>query len=292
MKLFSKYLMREVEINCEKVNDGGNELLLIPHSALIELIYHDQMCRSNGVKVSFHESPSNNARHHVWSCVISDNAGYSVEEIGESTYASLSTTIAQAYPSLTAHKRAFDAAALVFLHFPSALKIYSDEQIAEVKNANEAMAAELKEAGCEDVGENTPALSTVTSAPVTMPTPIPTPTPTPMATTAVPSAASKANEPSIDTTLELESMDESSSSAAALKEIVGENPPTEMWQEGNVDLSKFDTLITFGQYKGKSVKEIYAVNAKYIAYLVNKARDPELRQICADYLEYAKAQGI
>lgn len=296
MEIFSRYLSANIEISVDTIKDGEEEFLLVPHNSLVDIIYHNPICRANGVKVEFKESTTNTSRHFVWSCIISDNAGYCVEEIGESTPESLTNQVSKAYPSLMAHKRAFDAAALVFLHLPSEMKIYSKEQFsnrdAQAQAVVDEYAPATESAAVENHTESAqPESLPANTAPVTVVTNPETEKKEAVNnTTNVAPPAKKVIDP-IDSVVALELDESPEATTAALEDIVGTEPPAEMWEKpSDVDLTRFDVVVTFGRHKGKTVREIYDANAGYVAYLADKAQDTELRQICKDYLAFKKEQ--
>lgn len=123
----SKYFNCELNIPTWEVTSGGENVNLVPHDALTDIIYNSDFSRNFGITVSTTNLPMRENGHYAFMCVITDKLGHRVEGYGEATEANLDTDIARAYPSLMAFKRAFDAAALLYLGLDG--KVYSDQQI-------------------------------------------------------------------------------------------------------------------------------------------------------------------
>ena len=127
-KLFSTYLQKEVDMEVVEINDTGIIKLVIPHTALMELVHNDEACVQNGVSYHCVDIPIGERMHYAVRCVMTDKNGRRVESIGESLAATLDGPIAKNYPYLMANKRAIDSATISFLGFDS--KVYTDAQIA------------------------------------------------------------------------------------------------------------------------------------------------------------------
>lgn len=126
MEIYSRYLDKQIEIPDVKTVSGGEEVTIISHDALEDIVYNHEASITNNIQahvVCVISEPG----HYAFLCSISDKFGRRVEYIGESTENTLETQIAKDYPALMAYKRAFDAATIKFLGLPS--KVYSDQQI-------------------------------------------------------------------------------------------------------------------------------------------------------------------
>lgn len=131
--MWSKYF--NIELNdslLKSVVSGGEEILIVPHSVLEDLILNSEKAKSLACSVHYSQLQTNEARHYAFLCTISDNTGRRIESIGESLDATLETAIAQNYPVLMAHKRAFDDAAIKYLGLEG--KVYSDQQVEVVES--------------------------------------------------------------------------------------------------------------------------------------------------------------
>lgn len=119
MKIFSKTLEKDLEINASETSAG----MLLSHDDLLRItLDHPSRFRYQLVP----EYISDN--HSVYRCIMEDNeTGRQIECIGESTPETLTTEISRNYPSLMAAKRAFDEAMITILQLPG--KFYSNQQI-------------------------------------------------------------------------------------------------------------------------------------------------------------------
>lgn len=133
MKIYSRYLDKEIEFSEATIMSNGDRKVLIPHDALEELIYNSDKAAKDNIQV--HYTPVvTEPRHYAFMCAINDKNGRRIESIGEALDATLDTEIAKNYPALMAVKRAFDDAAIKFLGLPG--KTYSDQQITSGNSAD------------------------------------------------------------------------------------------------------------------------------------------------------------
>ena len=124
--MYSTYLDADIDLTAQQITSNGEDVNIIPHSELERFLTSSKRAMEMDVKVHYTQITTNEPRHYVFLCAISDNAGRRVEAIGEALDATLETQIAQNYPTLMAFKRAFDAAAILYLGLEG--KIYSDQQ--------------------------------------------------------------------------------------------------------------------------------------------------------------------
>lgn len=129
MLIKSTYLKKEIEIDSVDFVDGQEDVKIIPHATLEDIVYNDPICVENVVQPHFLCVVSE-PHHYAFLCTLTDRNGRRVEGIGESLPETLTTDIARKYPVLMAQKRAFDDAALKFLGITDA---YSDAQIQKDK---------------------------------------------------------------------------------------------------------------------------------------------------------------
>ena len=123
-KLYCTYL-GDVDINVTEIENGKKK---IPHSYLADMINNHEKCKENKTHYTYRDCALHEPGHYAVVCVITDQNGRRVEGVGESATSTRKSEIAQAYPYLMACNRAFDAAAILFLGFPSGI-VYSDCQI-------------------------------------------------------------------------------------------------------------------------------------------------------------------
>lgn len=131
MLIKSTYLKKEIEIASVDFVDGQEDVKIIPHATLEDIVYNDPICVENVVQPHF-LCVVREPNHYAFLCTLTDRNGRRVEGIGESLPETLSTDIARKYPVLMAQKRAFDDAALKFLGITDA---YSDAQIQKEKSS-------------------------------------------------------------------------------------------------------------------------------------------------------------
>ena len=158
-KLTSVYL-GEVEVEVAEIEDGKKK---IPHAFLAELVHNNEICINNKVQYMYREVMLHEPGHYAAICIMSDKGGRRVEAIGESTNNTRSSTIAQNYPLLMAYNRAFDAAAIAFLGFPSGI-VYSDSQIPEDAAKGDQKTSETTPAASKTKPAATPAKPAAASA--------------------------------------------------------------------------------------------------------------------------------
>ena len=275
MELFSSYLGETINIPDAKEYEGprGEKYTILPYQRLESILHHHPTCKANGVHITYSAQPGNSGLQHVWTCVISDTAGNRVESIGEANARNLFGPIAQAYPSLMAHKRAFSAAAILFLDLPDDITIYSDQQFsAELGGCAEGAAPnteaaptpveETPKTAAEEKSETADALA----ATISVPEPV----------------AESVTLPWDD--------DATTAFDGDIESLVGEEPPAEL--AGEVVPAALEnaqkTVLNFGKYKGKTLVEVYAENKSYLNYIIDKGRDEALKTVAKAYLEYAK----
>lgn len=124
MVIHSRYLNRDIDVQ-ESVS-GNEDITIVPHDALEEIIFNSEDAIDNDIKVHY-QTILTEPGHYAFLCAIDDKNGRRVEYIGESLPETLETDIARKYPALMAFKRSFDAAAIKFLGLPG--KVYSDQQV-------------------------------------------------------------------------------------------------------------------------------------------------------------------
>lgn len=124
--MYSSYFAQEIDFAEQTMISNGEEVRIIPHSELERLIISSAMATDKHIKVHYTQITTNEPRHYVFLCAISDDSGRRVEAIGESLDDTLETQIARNYPTLMAFKRAFDSAAILYLGLEG--KVYSDQQ--------------------------------------------------------------------------------------------------------------------------------------------------------------------
>lgn len=135
MKIFSKTLNEDVEINASETSEG----MLLSHDDLLSITF-EYPSRFRYQLIPEHISDN----HSVYRCIMEDNeTGRQIECIGESTPETLTTQISRNYPSLMAAKRAFDEAMITILQLPG--KFYSNQQITtdEAKSAEKESIEEI-----------------------------------------------------------------------------------------------------------------------------------------------------
>lgn len=126
--MYSKYFDIDIPIPEQTMMSGGEEVRIIPHAILEDILYNSESAISRNVVIHYTPITTNEARHYACLCAISDKFGRRVESVGESLDGTLDTDIARNYPTLMAYKRAFDDAAIKYLGLDG--KVYSDQQIA------------------------------------------------------------------------------------------------------------------------------------------------------------------
>lgn len=143
MLIKSAYLKKDIEVEAVDFVDGQEDVKIIPHAVLEDIVYNDPICVENVVQPHF-LCVVREPHHYAFLCTLTDRNGRRVEGIGESLPETLTTDIARKYPVLMAQKRAFDDAALKFLGITDA---YSDAQIQKSKGVP---VAEKKETAKEE----------------------------------------------------------------------------------------------------------------------------------------------
>jgi len=126
--MYSKYFGIDIDIPEQTMLSGGEEVHIIPHAVLEDILYNSEAAISKNVIIHYTPITTNEARHYACLCAISDSLGRRTESVGESLDSTLDTDIARNYPVLMAYKRAFDDAAIKYLGLNG--KVYSDQQIA------------------------------------------------------------------------------------------------------------------------------------------------------------------
>ena len=125
--MISRYFGIDIPMPERRVASNGEDVNIIPHEVLEDFILNSDKAREFGVSVHYTTVPTNEPRHYVFICAISDKYGRRAENIGEALDDTLESPISKNYPALMAFKRAFDAAAINYLGLDG--KIYSDQQI-------------------------------------------------------------------------------------------------------------------------------------------------------------------
>lgn len=114
MKLYSKYLKEEFEVNVTETDSEGKVISVISHDSLRNILI-DLSARKG---VSYGYTPLEVSQfHNVFLCTVEDQNGRKITEIGESTKYTLVGNIGKGYPSLVAAQRAFDRAVIAYLGF-------------------------------------------------------------------------------------------------------------------------------------------------------------------------------
>lgn len=124
--MYSTYLKKEIEVPTQDITSAGEDITIIPHAFLEDLLLNSDMTKDLNIVCHFTNIATNEAGHYVFLCSISDKEGRRAEGIGESLPATLDTEIARNYPALMAYKRAFDDAAIKYFGFSG--KVYTDQQ--------------------------------------------------------------------------------------------------------------------------------------------------------------------
>ena len=122
----SSYLGIDIEVPDVKTDSGGEEVSIIPHDVLEDVILNSEAAIAKNINIHY-VCVINEPGHYAFLCSIGDADGRRIEKLGESTGNTLTTDIAKNYPGLMAFKRAFDDAAIKYLGLPG--KVYSDQQI-------------------------------------------------------------------------------------------------------------------------------------------------------------------
>lgn len=165
MKIKSKYLNCEFDVEITDTVIDGRKVNLIPHSTLTDIFYN-QLPREKGIRHEIDMTHISLA-HCVAKCTIIDNDGRRIIEIGESVRAMLKTEIAKSIPATMAQIRAFDRAVIRYLDIPDK-NMYAEEEFnvdaengqnVEKKGADNKQKKEEKELLEEallsdDIGEN------------------------------------------------------------------------------------------------------------------------------------------
>lgn len=125
--MLSKYFNIDIPLPERRVSSNGEDVNIIPHEVLEDFLLNSDKAKEFGVAVHYTTVPTNEPRHYVFICAISDKYGRRAENIGEALDDTLESPISKNYPALMAFKRAFDAAAINYLGLDG--KIYSDQQI-------------------------------------------------------------------------------------------------------------------------------------------------------------------
>lgn len=123
MKIYSKLLQKEIELN----DENG----VITHESLEDFILNQLSDRH----IRYDTKPVDASTDHpVFQCVIQDSQDRRVVSHGEAHADSLISDIQRRYPALTAEKRAFDRAAVLYLGLPSKM-ITADGDITQITPA-------------------------------------------------------------------------------------------------------------------------------------------------------------
>lgn len=132
--MLSKYWGIDIPIPEQKMISAGEEVLIIPHDTLDDILHNSELAIENNVCIHAVQLATNEPRHYAFLCTISDKNGRRAESVGEACDPTLTTEIAQNYPVLMAYKRAFDDAAIKYLGLEG--KVYSDQQISSSDSAS------------------------------------------------------------------------------------------------------------------------------------------------------------
>ena len=125
--MISRYFGIDIPMPERRLSSNGEDVNIIPHEVLEDFLLNSDKAKEFGVAVHYTTVPTNEPRHYVFICAISDKYGRRAENIGEALDDTLESPISKNYPALMAFKRAFDAAAINYLGLDG--KIYSDQQI-------------------------------------------------------------------------------------------------------------------------------------------------------------------
>lgn len=132
--MLSKYWGIDIPIPEQKMISAGEEVLIIPHDTLDDILHNSELAIENNVCIHAIQLTTNEPQHYAFLCTISDKNGRRAESVGEACNPTLTTEIAQNYPVLMAYKRAFDDAAIKYLGLEG--KVYSDQQISSSDSAS------------------------------------------------------------------------------------------------------------------------------------------------------------
>lgn len=126
MKIKSKYLDCEFDVEINEKTVGDRKVQLIPHSVLTDIFYN-RLPRDKGIRHEI-EMTHISLAHCVAKCTIIDNESRRIIEIGESVRSTLVTNIAKSIPATMAQIRAFDRAVIRYLDLPDK-NLYSNEEL-------------------------------------------------------------------------------------------------------------------------------------------------------------------
>lgn len=161
--MHSKYLNIDLPLTEQTMTSSGEEVRIIPHDVLEDVILNSETTQDYNINVHYTPIATNEPRHYVFLCAISDKFGRRAESIGESLDETLETPIAKNYPALMAFKRAFDAAAINYLGLDG--KVYTDQQInAEKDNNNVAQATSVTLTTPDEDDDDLPTLPSTADA--------------------------------------------------------------------------------------------------------------------------------
>lgn len=152
MILKSSYLGMDIEIPDATTVSGGEEVRIIPHDTLEDVILNSEAAAAKNINVHYNPVITEPG-HYAFMCAISDTDGRRIERLGESTLNTLTTDIAKDYPATMAFKRSFDAAAIAYLGLPG--KVYSDQQISSEGGKGEKTGRSFAAPPVEDDVQNT-----------------------------------------------------------------------------------------------------------------------------------------
>lgn len=161
--IHSKYLNKDIDVPLQQRQEGDRILQIIPHDALEDIV-NNQVPQEYGLTYDFNIVNSS-IEHSVVICVMLDNNGRRVVELGESVPGTLESDISKSYPTLMAAQRAFDRAAIKYLNLPG--KVFSNIE-ADINESGAAL-------NVTKASETTGIQSTAVEEPKTESGPIPAP---------------------------------------------------------------------------------------------------------------------
>jgi len=134
----SRYLKRDFSFTPATMDRADGQVTIIPHNVLWDIL-HNQITDKS---LMYEYIPVSVTKDHCFiGCTIRDAGGRSVTEFGESTAETLKSSIAKGIPATMAQIRAFDRAAIRYLDFDCAGKVYSDQEIPSSEYTSPALVA-------------------------------------------------------------------------------------------------------------------------------------------------------
>jgi hypothetical protein len=127
MKIFSKTLGKEVDVECIEKEQDGQMMVVIKHASLQNLIYNELGIGKDPDCIRI-EDARPHSPYPVYKCTIWDKERERcVVGIGSGKPATLTTKIANNYADESASNRAFDRAAILYLQIPA--RQLSEEEV-------------------------------------------------------------------------------------------------------------------------------------------------------------------